>query len=222
MVRPSEAGDGFFDPRFFQHDFFDVGHHVFLSHTSADHAEAERIGIYLALEHIGVWYDEWEIGAGDSIVRKVDQGLGGCTHLLLLWSQSAGRSKWVEKEWAATLSRSVRTGTPKMIPLLLDDTPLPPVVEDVKYVRLSGDHEADHRSIIEAVTGRAPDLAFRRALVTMFDEVVHPYRDATWACCPMCGSERLKTWGVYDDKIGEGEGYTKCLDCGHQDVTHSW
>jgi TIR domain len=209
MSRPSDMGGGAFDPRVFQHDAFDVGRHVFLSHTSADHADAERIGIYLALEHIGVWYDEWEIGAGDSIVRGVDHGLGGCTHLLLLWSEAASRSDWVAKEWAATLAGSIQRGSPKVIPVRLDDASLPPILQDIKYIRVSGDHEEDHRTIIEAVTGRQPDLAFRRALVDMFNEVVHPYGNAEWVCCPMCGSERLKTWGVHDEEHGEGEGSTK-------------
>jgi len=31
-------------------------------------------------EGIEVWFDEWEIRSGDSLKRKMEEGLAGCTH----------------------------------------------------------------------------------------------------------------------------------------------
>ena len=32
---------------------------------------------------IDVWYDNWEIGYGDSLRRKMEEGLSECTHFVV-------------------------------------------------------------------------------------------------------------------------------------------
>jgi hypothetical protein len=44
-----------------------------------------------------VWFDEWEIGVGDSLVRKIDEGLSGCDAFLGVISAARVVSKWVAK-----------------------------------------------------------------------------------------------------------------------------
>ena len=223
MTRPCDAGGGFFDPKYFDGEFFDVGTHVFISHTATDKADAERVGIYLALEHIGVSYDEWEIGYGESIVMKVSEGKSACTHLLLLWSAAAERSQWVQREWASSLAQTIQSGLPTIIPVRLDETPLPDLLADLRYLDLTGDHGTDHREIVSAVTGKAPETAFLTSLVRLFNEEVVVERECgiEWICCPKCGSTNLGHRGVFNDERGEGEGYTRCLDCGYEDCTAS-
>jgi len=56
---------------------------------------------------IDVWFDQWEIGIGDSLRRKMESGLSNCTHfLVLLTPQSVGKP-WVETEIDAGFLKSV-------------------------------------------------------------------------------------------------------------------
>ncbi len=43
-----------------------------------------------------------------------------------------------------------------------------------------------------------------------------------WNCCPKCGSTNLGHRSVLNDERCEGEGYTICLDCGHEDCTDTF
>ncbi|MBV9613321.1 MAG: toll/interleukin-1 receptor domain-containing protein [Acidobacteriaceae bacterium] len=55
---------------------FDTGKmRCFLSHNKADKPIARSIGSHLQLSGIEVWFDEWEIRAGDSIPGKLNDGL---------------------------------------------------------------------------------------------------------------------------------------------------
>ena len=50
---------------------------AFLSYASEDRNVAERVAEDLQAAGVETWWDRWEIGAGDSIVQKINQGLGG-------------------------------------------------------------------------------------------------------------------------------------------------
>lgn len=46
---------------------------------------------------IPVWYDNWEIGYGDSLRRKMEQGLGDCTHFIVLLTATSIGKPWVKR-----------------------------------------------------------------------------------------------------------------------------
>ena len=77
--------------------------HVFLSYTSDDIELARRIAEALQGNGIETWWDKWCISTGDSLRQKIDEGLSGCTHfLVLLTPQSIGKP-WVNQEMDAGL-----------------------------------------------------------------------------------------------------------------------
>ena len=57
---------------------------AFLSYASEDRVLAEYVATALQGADIETWWDRWEIGAGDSIVQKVNEGLGECSHFIVL------------------------------------------------------------------------------------------------------------------------------------------
>src|SRR5437867_13240136 len=111
---------------------------TFLSHNSSDKEVAREIAMFLAAENITVWFDEWQISAGDSIVAKIEEGLKDCSHFVILWSQNASTSSWVRRELRSVLARAIETGVPKVIPVRLDATPLPELLADLRYIRFHG------------------------------------------------------------------------------------
>jgi len=150
---PSEShpafGDGAFQADAFQADAFQTNVRVFISHNKADEEVAERLSVYLMMERVGVWFDEWEISAGDSIIGKVDEALGACTHFVVVWSAHANTSRWVREELETALAMRIGSGQPRILPVVLDDTPLPPMLARLKWVELQDD-PAEARRQLEA------------------------------------------------------------------------
>jgi hypothetical protein len=56
---------------------------------------------------IEVWFDEWEIRAGDSLRRKMEEGLANCTHFVVLLTPNSLPKPWVETEIDAGFIRAV-------------------------------------------------------------------------------------------------------------------
>jgi hypothetical protein len=74
---------------------------VFLSYTSVDAAMAKRIAEAIVAAGIDTWWDQWEIKAGDSLRQKVDQGIAGCTHFIVLLTSNSIAKPWVNAEMDA-------------------------------------------------------------------------------------------------------------------------
>ena len=50
---------------------------VFISHRRVDVEPAEKLAAQVRDAGHRVWFDEWEIGIGDSIVGRMNEGLEG-------------------------------------------------------------------------------------------------------------------------------------------------
>ena len=57
---------------------------VFLSFAFEDMALAGKIAHTLQAGGVDTWWAEWCISAGDSIRQRIDDGLQGCTHFVVL------------------------------------------------------------------------------------------------------------------------------------------
>ena len=72
---------------------------VYLAHASEDHATlAKPLAERLMANGINVWLDEWEIRAGDSLRRKMEEGLADCTHFVVILTPNSLHKPWVETE----------------------------------------------------------------------------------------------------------------------------
>lgn len=72
---------------------------VFLSHSKADKPIIERIANDLRAARITVWYDEWEIPAGESFRRKIfEDGIPSCDVFFVYFTVASIASYWVSKE----------------------------------------------------------------------------------------------------------------------------
>lgn len=92
---------------------------VYLAHASEDKAVAGPLAEGLVERGIPVWYDKWEIGYGDSLRRKMEQGLGDCSHFIVLLTGTSIKKPWVNEEIDAGLMSAVE-GTAKFIGLRHD------------------------------------------------------------------------------------------------------
>ena len=192
----------------------------FLSHNKADKAVTRNIGAHLTLVGMDVWFDEWELQAGDSIPGKLNSGLAAFDAFILVWSANAQRSNWVLQELSSAIMRSIRDNTAKIIPCLLDETPLPTLIADRKGIDFS-DPKEGILELVGDMTGtrtRKDRLLAIQAAVEELDVEwnIHPMV-GPMVCCPRCGNEKLEGWEQSDYKNDRSYAGMKCLRCGWSD-----
>jgi predicted nucleic-acid-binding Zn-ribbon protein len=186
---------------------------VFISYNKHDRTIANEIALYLAAENISVLFDEWEISTGDSITKYINDGLQVCTHFLIIWSTNSAKSKWVNRELQSIISVTTQTDTPKIIPIVLDQTSLPPLISDLKHISYGVGTEEDRANLIMAVTGNAPSQNFIRAIVKKYHEVISEDNGPFGYCaCPQCGSNKLKHSSSTDNRDNTYY-FIECSEC---------
>lgn len=124
--------------------------HVFLSYTSDNADLAGRIATALYAARIETWWDKWCIYPGDSLRQKIDDGLSGCTHfIVLLTPQSIGKP-WVNQEMDAGLIRKLNADC-RFIPLRHDlpASALPPLLSGMHSPEIAS--EADISQLINDI-----------------------------------------------------------------------
>src|SRR3546814_10978354 len=103
---------------------------------------------------IDVWYDNWEIGFGDSLRRKMEEGLGDCTHFVVLLTATSIGKAWVNEEIDAGLMKAVE-GNAKFIGLR-HELPLASVSPFLR-TRLTPEYQNGAAGLTE-IAAQLPDL----------------------------------------------------------------
>ena len=99
---------------------FKMPHHkwdVFVSHASEDKAEVAD-PLVKELRNIGlkVWYDKTELFIGDSLRKKIDDGLSKSKYGVVILSESFFEKEWPNKELNALFSRETE-GSKVILPI---------------------------------------------------------------------------------------------------------
>lgn len=106
---------------------------IFISHSSLDNKIVEKIVELFDIYDIDHWVDTKVLrGIGPSIDSEINKGLETSTHFLLVWSQHAKKSKWVEKEYTVTTTDDYDKRLTKII-FRLDETILPALLSPIKH-----------------------------------------------------------------------------------------
>jgi Domain of unknown function (DUF1883)/TIR domain len=90
---------------------------VFISHASEDKADIAR-PLYDALTAFGVsvWFDDAELHIGDSLRRKIDQGLARSAFGVVIFSVAFFAKGWAQYELDGIVTRSV-AGEQNLLPI---------------------------------------------------------------------------------------------------------
>ena len=127
-----------------------------MSYNKADADLARAVASALSLFGAEVWFDEWQIAPGQSIVGGIESGLASADVFIVLWSESAAASNWVGTEWRAYITRRVQDDSLRVIPLRLDEAPLPVLLSDFRGMVLRS--TASVAAIAAQVMGTKPTL----------------------------------------------------------------
>jgi hypothetical protein len=123
---------------------------LFICHRKADSPAAERLARELEGAGHVVWFDEWKIDVGDSIVERISEGLEG-SHYVVLGYSATGMSEWVNREWQSTLARQLSGHAVKLLPVLLSGGRVPAILADIKYADLVMDWDSGVQALIGAI-----------------------------------------------------------------------
>ena len=123
---------------------------VFISYRRADIQKAEQLATEIRNAGHQVWFDEWKIDVGDSIVERINEGLAGTNYLVLCYSES-GMSPWVNREWMAVLGRQLSGHGVKVLPVLLTGGKPPAILADIKYANLVQDWSTGLSELLRAI-----------------------------------------------------------------------
>lgn len=149
---------------------------IYLAHASEDKSAARPIAEHLVANGIEVWFDEWEIGAGDSLRRRMDEGLGKCTHFVVLLTETSLKKPWVNEEIDAGFVQKVE-GKCKFVPVRmgLSLIALPPLLKGMLSPEIDPESPPTLRFLVDQLHGVSakPPLGEKPRYVQRIGQLAH-------------------------------------------------
>lgn len=124
---------------------------VFISHRGSDAQQAEQLAIEIRNAGHQVWLDAWKIELGDSIIKRMDEGLEGATYVVVCYSSSGITAPWMSREWMSTLARQLDGRGVKLLPVLLTGGEPPAILADIKYADLVKNWQQGISQLLHAI-----------------------------------------------------------------------
>lgn len=103
---------------------------IFISYSSADRQFVNRLARDLAALGFPVWYDQWELNVGDSLVEGIQNSIQTAACVIVVLSPSSVESKWVKQELRQALIEQIDTSRVFILPVFLRDCELPGFLRD--------------------------------------------------------------------------------------------
>jgi DNA-binding transcriptional regulator YhcF (GntR family) len=123
---------------------------AFLSYSHADREVADRIAKGLQASGIDVWYDDWELLAGDSLIRKIEERIASADAFIVLLSEHSVESRWVQEELDMALIRRIEEDA-RVVPVVLGNVSIPLFLRPLLQVRMGNDFDQILRQLQAAI-----------------------------------------------------------------------
>lgn len=119
---------------------------VFISYHSGDAEWVGRLKSALVRTGLKVWLDSEQIRPGDVYVKALEQGIESSRSVALVVSAASLRSKWVGEEYCRALANAhALERQTRIIPVLIEDVPLPGFLANREYADFRSDDGFDNR-----------------------------------------------------------------------------
>ena len=126
---------------------------VFISYSHIDKEVAERLALNLVQAKQNVWIDMWELKAGDSLIERVEDALGGADAILVLLSENSVNSEWCRKELRTALHRELEEKAVLLIPIVIDDCEIPLFLKEKMHVDFRKDRDEGLALLLRSLAG---------------------------------------------------------------------
>jgi hypothetical protein len=135
---------------------------VFICHSSTDNRIARRLVGDLTAHGLQPWIDEVDIKVGHSLLDRIETGLSSSDFVAILLSREALRRPWVRAELKAALTLELAKKTKiQILPLLLEDCPVPLFLRDKKYADFRRRYQTGLEELLATVAPREHPLQRR-------------------------------------------------------------
>jgi len=182
---------------------FHVGK-IFISYTKADKAFVRRLAARLTKENFPVWLDEHDLIAGDPLSQTIGKALEAAKVILVVVSKASVKSKWLRYELNVATERMIK-GECRVIPLVIDDTALPPEVLGLLYADCRKGLPHGIPSILTALKHEARRAAMEYSFSTRVDRLVEEIFEGKGFCSPV-NQYRKHDWDIISMPVPDIDG----------------
>jgi len=140
---------------------------LFISYSSKDAEFVGQLAADLFSRGAKVWWDKWQMKVGDSLHKKIQEGITNSAWLCVVLSPHSVSSPWVEKELNAALMRELEQKQVFVLPILYKDCEIPLMLKDKVYADFRASYQQGLEAILERVVpkiGSAQEFVERRIL----------------------------------------------------------
>ena len=125
---------------------------IFLSYNRDNKTFVRHLASDLKTLGIRVWVDEGEILPGDSLLEKVEQGIGEMQYLGVVLSQASVRSPWVRKELRMAQARQLAEREIRVLPIVIEDCEIPLSLLDVCWADFRSTYNVGLEQLLRRLT----------------------------------------------------------------------
>jgi len=125
---------------------------VFISYSHHNRDFADRFALQLVREKVHVWFDKWELHAGDSLISRIQQAVDQASALLVVLSKASVASAWCTKELNAGLMRELDERRVVVVPILLEECAIPPFLREKLYADFRTNFDEGFNTVIESIS----------------------------------------------------------------------
>ncbi len=219
-----------------------MNYDLFISHASEDKESFVR-PLAVALRSLGVsiWYDEFSLKLGGSLLRSIDRGIADSTHGLVVISRAFMAKRWTEYELRGLVNREVEQDA-KIIPVwhgvkkqevlqfspsLADKVAIKTVELDALGVALKvleevrpDIYEKHPRAELARIASGEAMADLQEELERVKEELAElegVKQELAEFQCPFCGSPLIETARVEHEY---GDDLRRIFECGYEDDGH--
>lgn len=124
---------------------------LFVCHASEDKPFVDTLVDALDSRALNVWYDKREIVVGDSIVELVNRGLKGADFVVVVLTPHSVMKPWVKRELDSTLMRQLAREHVIILPAMVADCEVPPLLADIKYADFRSSFDTGLTALLQAI-----------------------------------------------------------------------
>ncbi|MFC1530131.1 toll/interleukin-1 receptor domain-containing protein [Gemmatimonadota bacterium] len=106
---------------------------VFVSYSRHDQPFVRKLVDRLKASGISVFYDEADIAIGDSLAESLHRAVQNARYVLVVMSPDYFASQWGKQELELALQQEFESDRTKVIPLLVRDCDIPPLLRSKLY-----------------------------------------------------------------------------------------
>jgi len=147
------------------------GTRVFLSYAFKDREFAQKIAERIKAYGVHVWYDEWELALGDSIIDVIERVISSSDYIIILLSPNSVKSKWVQHELSVALTHELTARDVTIMPVVIADCEIPIALKSRQWLDLRKDSERNIDILVRQIAN-APRINFSHLNERAFENLV--------------------------------------------------